>query len=368
VSGIRPLEPDDIPAVARLYERVMRSGGSDPPPAVEEFFNDTLLRSPWTDPELPSLVYEDDNGLQGFLASHPRRLVLDGKPVRLGVSGQLITDVERARPGTGALLMRSHMRGPQDMTLTDGATPVVQGMWERLGGVTLTLGSLGWTRVIRPARFAAAVAARRRGREPEPGRVSGAADALLSPVARRVVRLPEPEGSAGELTIPVLLELLERGRWSIRPDYDSDFLEWLFAQMAQTPQRGDLRRLVMRDDAGEAIGWAIYYRCPDGISQVQQIGALGDPGLVIDHVVLDAEAGGSVAVQGRLEPALVDPVTARRCLIGRSESALLQADDPRLLAAVTTGRPLLTRMEGEWWMGPHLIPGASASSEAPASA
>jgi hypothetical protein len=61
----------------------------------------------------------------------------------------------------------------------------------------------------------------------------------------------------------------------------------------------------------------------------------------------------------------VGALTERRCLIRRSESALVQARDPRMLAAVTTGNPLLTRMEGEWWMGPHLIPAASG---APASA
>ncbi len=358
MTGIRPLEPDDIPAVARLYQRVMRSGGSDPLPAVEEFFRDMLVRSPWTDPELPSLVYEDDVGLLGFLASHPRRLLHDGRPVRLGVSGQLVTDLERAKPGTGALLMRSHMRGPQDMTLTDGATPLVQGMWERLGGVTNTLASLGWTRLIRPAGFAAAMAARRRAREP--GRAAGVVDALASPLSRRLVRPPSPEGSAEELTIPLLLDLLERGRWALRPDYSEDYLAWLFEQMERVPKRGQLRRLVIRDAAGAPLGWCVYYRCSRGISQVQQLAALGDPGPVIDHVIVDAAAGRSVAVQGRLEPPLVGAVTERRCLIRRTESALVQARDPRLLAAVTTGNTLLTRMEGEWWMGPHLIPAASA--------
>jgi hypothetical protein len=360
VSAIRPLAPDDIPAVARLYERVMRSGGSDPPPAVEEFFREMLVRAPWTDPDLPSLVYEDEGGIQGFLASHPRRLLQDGRPVRLGVSGQLVADSRTAKPGTGALLMRSHMRGPQDMTLTDGATPVVQGMWERLGGITNTLASLGWTRVIRPAGFAAALLAGRRGREP--GRGAVAVDALAAPLAGRLVRLPSPNGSAEELTIPLLLELLERGRWSLRPDYSEDYLEWLFEQMKRVPGRGQLRLLAVRDAGGSPIGWCVYYRCARGISQVQQLAALGDPGPVIDHAVLDAAEGKSIALQGRLEPPLVASLTERRCLIRRSERALVQAADPALLAALATGNPLLTRMEGEWWMGPHLIPAAAAAS------
>jgi hypothetical protein len=61
VSAIRALEPDDIPVVARLYERVMRSGTRSPPPALEQFFREALFEQPWADPEIPSLVYEDQN-------------------------------------------------------------------------------------------------------------------------------------------------------------------------------------------------------------------------------------------------------------------------------------------------------------------
>ena len=48
-SPIRPLEQEDLPAVARLYQVVMR-GGSDAPPAfLEPFFERTLLDQPWAD-------------------------------------------------------------------------------------------------------------------------------------------------------------------------------------------------------------------------------------------------------------------------------------------------------------------------------
>jgi hypothetical protein len=59
-----------------------------------------------------------------------------------------------------------------------------------------------------------------------------------------------------------------------------------------------------------------------------------------------------------LEPALVAPLTERRCLIRRSEWAMAQTDDAELLAALSAGDPLLTRMDGEWWMAPHLIAAA----------
>lgn len=358
MSAIRPLEPDDIPGVAALYERVVRSGTRIPEPAVEDFFRETVLMQPWADPEIPALVYDDpDAGILGFLGSHVRRLLFDGRPARVGCSGQLVADPDAAKPGVGALLMRAHMRGGQDVTSTDGATPTVRMMWERLGGLTLPLASMGWTRVLRPARFAAAIAERRRGREPR--RSAAVLDALAGPLTRRALRPSEPEGSTELLTSELLLELVERGSWRLRLNYDREYLDWLFAQMEAVPGRGELRRLAVRDERGDPLGWAVYYRARGGISQVQQIAALGDPGQVVDHVLWDAAQGGSVAVQGRLEPALVPPLFERRCIFRRTEWALLRADDPELLAAITAGDSLLTRMDGEWWMGPHLIPAAA---------
>jgi hypothetical protein len=354
VTPIRPFEPEDVPAVAGLYERVMRSGSREAPPPLEAFFRQVLLEQPWADADIPSLVYESDDGVVGFLGSHVRRFRLDGRSVRVGCSGQLVADPDVAKPGIGALLMRSHMRRAQDMSSTDGATPVVRSMWERLGGVTLPVASIGWTRVMRPARFAAAVSARRGGRAPR--RSAAALDALAAPLTQRALRPPRPAGWVEPLDTATLLSLMERGRWRLRPDYDPAYMDWLFAQMAAVPGRGELRRLLVKGEGGEPLGWFVYYLARRGISQVQQVGALGDPGPMLDHVAWDAFEGGSTAVAGRLEPALVPAVTDRPCLLRRTEWALARTDDPELLAAVSAGESLITRMDGEWWMGPHLIP------------
>jgi hypothetical protein len=360
VSVIRPLEPEDIPGVAALYERVMRSGARTAEPAVEDFFRQVVLLQPWADPDVPSLVYDDpEAGVLGFLGSHVRRLLLDGKRVRVGCSGQLVADPDAAKPGVGALLMRAHMRGAQEVSSTDGATSTVRDMWQRLGGQTLPLASIGWTRVLRPARFAAAIAGRHR--EHEPQRSAAVLDVLAAPITRRALRPSQPEGSTEPLTSELLLELVELGSWRLRPDYDAPYLDWLFARMAEVPGRGDLRRLAVRDERGQPLGWAVYYRSPGGISQVQQIAALGDPGPVVDHVFWDASLDRSAAVQGRLEPALVPPLLDRRCVFRRTEWALVRTGHTELLATIAAPDSLLTRMDGEWWMGPHLLPAAAAA-------
>ena len=50
MSGIRALEREDLPQVARLYELIMRSGVEEKtPPDLAAFFEKTLLDQPWAD-------------------------------------------------------------------------------------------------------------------------------------------------------------------------------------------------------------------------------------------------------------------------------------------------------------------------------
>jgi len=56
MNPIRSLEPDDLPQVAALYERTVRSGSSIPAPGLIEHFQ-RMLDHLWSDPEIPSLVY-----------------------------------------------------------------------------------------------------------------------------------------------------------------------------------------------------------------------------------------------------------------------------------------------------------------------
>ena len=152
MTPIRPLLPDDLDAVTALYEAVARSGSRNPAPGIREQFERTVLANPQADEEMPSLVYDDPAaGIVGFLGSHPRRLTFGERTLRMACSGQLVAD-PAASPGVGALLLRKYMSGPQDLTITDGATETVHGMWTSLGGKASSLASMGWTACSRPPR------------------------------------------------------------------------------------------------------------------------------------------------------------------------------------------------------------------------
>jgi hypothetical protein len=364
MSEIRPLEREDIPKVASLYEHVARSGSRTVPPGLAAYFERTFFDYPGADPQIPSLVYLDDDGrIAGFLGSSVRRLSFEGRSVRLGISGQLVTEPEVRNRAAGAFLMKEYMNGPQDLTLTDTASDLVRRIWEGLGGETSQLACVGWVRLFRPWRFAADYLGRRRGR---PGLAGGARpvwaalDAASAAVARGALRPDEPEGSAEELTPAAIANHLPAVAKSfpLRPAYEEDFAAWVLGALREVKTRGELIARLVRGRDGSVRGWYVYYLPPGGIAQVIQLAAneraVDDP---LDHLLHDAWSRGASGVQGRVEAHLREPLSRRRCVFHASGYlALLHSRNPELLHAIQAGRALLTRLEGEWWMGHHLEP------------
>src|SRR3954453_8670276 len=110
-SRIRPLERDDIPAVARLYQVVMREGSGGPPAFLAPFFERTLLDQPWADPTIPSLVYVEDGKIVGFIGSNIRRMRFGGEPITMACSAHQIAHPRVRKRAVGALLMNKYMSG-----------------------------------------------------------------------------------------------------------------------------------------------------------------------------------------------------------------------------------------------------------------
>lgn len=363
MSPIRPLQRGDLPAVADLYEQVMRSGSAHAPPGLAPAFARTLLDHPAADPDIPSLVHADGAGrITGFIGSNVRRLRAHGRPVRMACSGPLVSAPDARNTAVGALLLRAYLRGPQDLSVTDGATRAVQQLWERLGGHTAHLRCVVWTRVFQPWGVGGDALLARRG-------VAGRQrlrpllrllDVPTARVAQRALRVARPDTAAEVLTPAVLVEELPALPPALRPDYDAAFLEWLFDEMAAVATRGPLVPRLVRARDGTVLGWYVAYLPAGRIGQVMHVAAPGGAiGRVVDHLLHDAWRRGAAAVQGRLEPQLLQSLSQRRCLLHAGDPALVHSRDPDLLAALAIGTATISRMDGEWWMGHHLEPFAA---------
>jgi hypothetical protein len=329
---------------------------------LAEYFERTFFAYPWADPEIPSLVYEDAGGtIVGFLGSHVRRVRLDGHPMRLACGGQLIVAPEARTTAVGAFLFRTYLAGPQDITITDGANEGVRRMWAVSGGETAPLKSIVWTRALRPVRYGGDYVLERLKRPVLARRLRPLWKALErltpGPVKHRL-RPAAPQTSDEPLTPRALLEHAPRVMASFRcyADYDESFLDWLFKEMAEVKTRGTLVRSLVRNDRGQVVGWYVYY-LHDGVSQVMQVaatrGAVED---VLDHLLYHAYQNGSAAVSGRVEPQLLGALAARRCIFSFDGGALIHSKVPGGLGVLLSSQCLLTRLDGESWMGHHTEP------------
>jgi hypothetical protein len=362
VTLIRPFARADAPEVAKLYELVMRSGRSDPPPGLARYFERILLDQPWADDEIPSLVYIDDDGsIVSFQGSSVRRARFDGRAIRIGCAGQLVAHPDVRHRAAGAKLLRAYLDGPQELTITDTANERTRQLWMLLGGEMVHLSCMGWVRILRPWVLAEWFLRERRGswRRPRGSRLLPLLDAATVRSIRAAALPPTPDVTADRLTPPEVTENMNVLGDTLRLhlDYDERFLGWLFDELATVRALGELVGQLVRTRDGRVLGWYIYFLLPRGPARVLQVvGRDRDVGRVLDHLFYHAWSGGAAAVLGRVEPRLLEPLAGRRCLMHYGPTAsLAHSRDLEMIGAIASGRSLLTRLDSEWWMQDEMV-------------
>jgi hypothetical protein len=353
--AVRPLERPDLPSVAALVRETLGLGPPSAEPALGAFLRRTLIEQPWADPEIPSLVALDADGLVvGFVAAEVRRVRVGGRPLRFAWAAHTAVAPASRSHAAGFLLMRSLLQGPQDATLGDGASPLMEQMWLRLGGRRLEQKGIHWVRLFRPASVAAHLVRVRRARLRAGVRAAaGRLDDLTSRVAR--VFAPGAAPSREEaLTPAAMLDAWPRIARDlvVHPDYDEGFIDWLFHELRRVQARGELVTRLVKDARSRPLGWYAYFLRPGWRSEVLQVAATGERalGIVLDHLLAHAYARGSAAVRGRLEPGMLDAVARRRCVLWHRGAAVAHARDPQVLAAIESPHALLTRLDGDPWI------------------
>src|SRR5262245_40486111 len=366
MKRIRSFVRDDIPQVADLHWRVtgVSANPSQQPilpgllQSYADYFEDIFFRNPWYDEALPSLVHEETSGkITGFLGIMPRRMSFNGRKITISVSSQFIVDPDSRSDLAGVQLLKTHLKGPSDLTLTDEANNISRKLWEGLGGDTAALFSIQWTRLLRPCQYAVSLAervgfARRLSSAMRP--VAALVDAIALRKPPRRFSLPLPQVSAEELRMETFRMCLSefsntRALW---PEYDGHSLTWLLEMLARKEHLGSLRKLVISNARQEIIGWYLYYLNPRGVSAVVQIVARnGSFGKVLDHLFYDAWQGGSIAISGQMEPKFMQEFSDRHCLFDCGKPwVLIHSHDRSLIEAIHYGNALLSKLEGELCM------------------
>jgi hypothetical protein len=359
VGEIRRFEEAHIPEVAALELKVFRRGRGRAGPALERYFAKVFFHNPWRDCALPSFVYLHRGRVVAFIGVVARPMEFNGRRILVGVASQLMADTEAYRGFAGLALMKRFLEGPQELSITDGATEPAYAVWTAMGAKVARLYSLEWLRILRPARYLQGrlrqhpkAAVRGMARWIFPG--CWLADAALSKLPFQAVSPPVTELRGEPVGAGELLQCVEEIGWrdALKPCYDPASFQWLLDEAATARSRGELRTVVVRDPGGTRAGWYVYYAKPGGVFIVLQIGAAARR---MDKVLLalwrDAWAQGAVAVRGQVVPRHLLDFHLRHCTFHYlGNGVLVHSRDPQLMACVLQGEAALTRLDGEWWM------------------
>lgn len=287
-----------------------------------------------------------DGAVRGFLGVLPLRLVHHGQVLRGAIGSSVMVEDAVGDPLAGARLLRAFLDGPQDLAFGEGVAEVTRRMMLTLGARAATLRGLGWLCVLRPAAFAADVAARRARRDGVPMPIAAA-------LGRVLARPPAAAGSGRDIAPAQLAAIIPDAvaGFALRPDFDPSALAWLLAEAARKETLGaPIARIVPGRRGWAAGGWLGHLR-PRGVLRILQAFApAGMEEAVVDDILAAAWQHGAAAVAGRAQPELLDAVARRGAVFRGADAMMVHARDPALLAAAQGEGAFLGGLAGEGWL------------------
>ena len=351
---VRPARHADMAEVGRLFTRIFEKKDGPAPEALTAYLAELFLDAPDRDAEITSKVHvRGDGTVNGFIGVLPLPLNFEGRPLRGAVCGSLMVDERDGDPFAGARLMRSFLSGPQDISLSETANPVSEGMWRKLRGTVLPSYSLEWVRVLRPMGFALDVAARSIPLLGVMRPIAMPLDGLARRIAPGMLRAPEnPSAQDREIGIKELAELLPRfvSKSPLHPVWSAAALKRMLENASRKSRYGTFAARAVTVRGGAPIGAFLYYVQPGRIAHVLQVVALpGLAGTVLDRLFLHAEEMGAVAVRGRDQPFLLDALLTRNCFHVHRASSLVHARDESLIEPFLSGRAFFNGLAGDSW-------------------
>jgi hypothetical protein len=359
---VRPLEAADIPAVATMFQRVLRRKPAPPPAGLADYMRRFYLDAPRYGDDIHSLVHVDGAGrVSGFIGVHVMPMTFNGSRLRAAICGSLMASDRGQDPLAGARLMKAFLDGPQDLSVSETANEIATQLWVRLRGEVLTPYSLNWVRVIRPARFALQSVVPRFRPARLLGPLADAADGLFRRrIAQGQLRWPALSAGGtgqkgldtreiGSVEFAALLEPLT-DRYPLRPDWARCDLGRMLADAMQKPDLGDLVLASVSTASAKVVGAFAYYAKRGGIGRVLQVLASpGRTGPVLDCLIDDAAARGLSGLRGQTQPALMEAMLGRRVAFLPVASTVVHSRDSELLRAMTGSQAFLNGLAGEQW-------------------
>jgi hypothetical protein len=244
-----------------------------------------------------------------------------GRAIRVAVGCQFMVDPGQRQSLVALQLAKSVLTGPHDLFVADGANDEARRLWLAAGGSVPLAYSLHWTRLLRPARHALSLLAKRAALVPlalAARPAAALADALAARLPRNRFHREDPGLTDGALNAASMPDLQDMLHGTVRPVYDTRTFAWVLDQVGRKTRHGLLRARAVFECDRRLIGWYAYYSRPGEVNEVIQLAARGGEfDRVLRRLLADAWRHGATALHGRLDPHNVEPLSGQRCWLLR---------------------------------------------------
>jgi hypothetical protein len=352
---VRPFRDIDLPRIIELNSRLFPGSSQLSPEEQEERFRQVCFENPCSDSGIPSLVYEESNGvITGFLGVTTIPMLLGSRPIRGAVGQHLM--VEHS-PLASLHLFKTFFSGPQDFSFTDRSVDVAKSIWERMGGMVSYAHSTWWRRPLMPARMISEYLGHHRhssGAARLLRTTVPAADALaaiipgLRPVSHDDSLKSEPLSPAQFLRC-VCTASASR---TLRPVWSPQRAAWIFDRLKRERRFGHFHPVHLVNRSGETVGWYCANMKTGGTCEVLQVwGKPKEFPMVLNYLLREAKEAGCIEVIGRLDPVMTAEYRDRFIFFAPGRNwMLLHSNNTEILHAIESGNVYLTRMEGDLWL------------------
>ncbi|OHV79750.1 GNAT family N-acetyltransferase [Ensifer sp. LCM 4579] len=318
-ASIRAMERADLPAVARLFNKVFRQRDRDAGDDLIRYLDAVFFGSPHYAPEHGSVVHKSSDGrIDSAILSVPMEFTVHERRMVARLLCAFMVD-GRAGAAGAARLARTVRAARQEMCFSDSSSPVSADHCTAGGGIILPIQSLEWRRAFRPLAAAALLAGRQM-----PLLASGPVIVAFGWVDRALRRWRsslKAESIAGCRTEAASLDaffecaapMLER--FSVRPSWSKREFDWLVSIASRNRSLGTLQCRIVRSDNGRAIGAFLFFGKARRVAQVLNI--LCEAGRELDvttAMFASLDEDGYAVAAGMGQPFLMNAISRQRWL------------------------------------------------------
>lgn len=318
-TTIRAMERADLPAVARLFNKIFRKRDCEAGDDLTHYLETVFFGSPHYAPDHGSVVHENgDGGIDSAILSVPMEFVVHGRRMVGRLLCAFMVDGKAGAAGA-ARLARATRAARQEMCFSDSSSPVSADHCTAGGGIILPIQSLEWRRSFRPLVAAALLAGRQFPvlRSRLVVGILGIADRALRRW-RPSLRAASTRGCQAEdasldaffqCTAPML------ARFSVRPAWSKREFEWLVQVASLNRSLGSLQCRIVRAEDGSMIGAFLFFGRANRTANVLNV--LCEEGRELDvtaAMFASLDRDGYAVAAGMGQPFLMNAISRQRWL------------------------------------------------------